>query len=428
MVLILVLSLLVVAFLSSSEASLISVNKFRVRHKVQLGNKAAAAVSRVVEKHEKFFATILLTENAFIILASSLGTALTISWLGESGKSVLIATLVMTVVIVTFGEVTPKSLAARASDRWSLVVARPVEIIMAVETVVIYLFTLLPRLVLLLLGGRGKLGSPSITEGELRMLIDMAQAEGVVEPTEAEMLEKVFRFGDRQVQEVMTPRTEIIWVEKGTRLEDFLKLYSRHTHTGFPVYEGDMENVVGILSVKDLMQTMAEKGIQPGDSVTETIRPAYFVPETKLVGQLFSEIRRGGQQMAIVIDQFGGVSGLVTLKSLLEVIVGAMGEEGEPLQEDFEAIGENIYDVDTGMGIQEANEEMGLGLPEGDYQTLAGFVLEHLGHIPQEGEHLQYKELRFEVTKMDRLKIERVQIRVSARSDDKVPRGDFIAT
>ena len=217
-ILILLVSLAAVAFFSSSEASLISVNKFRVRHRAQTGNKAAQAVDRVVSKHEQFFATILFTENAFIILATSVGTALVISILGEGGKSVWIATLGMTVLVVTFGEVTPKSLAARASDRWSLVVARPIEVIMALETVVIYLFTLLPRLLMRLMGGNQRLSSPSITEGELRMLIDMAQAEGMVETTEAEMLEKIFHFGDRQVQEIMTPRTEIVWIEEATSL------------------------------------------------------------------------------------------------------------------------------------------------------------------------------------------------------------------
>ena len=155
---------------------------------------------------------------------------------------------------------------------------------------------------------------------------------------------------------------------------------------------------------------MAHKGWSPESAVTEVLRPNYFVPETKLVAQLFSELREGGQQMAIVVDQFGGVAGLVTLKRLLEVIVGPVGEEGEPAQEEFAAIGDNIYDVDAGMAIQEANDDLALELPEGNYQTLAGFILEMLGHVPQEGEQLNYKDLRLEITEMNRLKIERVQI------------------
>jgi putative hemolysin len=241
-------------------------------------------------------------------------------------------------------------------------------------------------------------------------MISVGSESGTVEAVEAEMLEKVFHFGDRQVQEIMTPRTEIVWVERDTTLAEFLAIYSQQTHTRFPVYEDDKENVTGILSVKDLLQTMAQDSLRPDSKVANVLRPAYFVPETKLIGELFSELRLAGQQMAIVIDQHGGVAGLVTLKSLLEVIVGPVGEEGEPAQDEFSAIGENVYDVDAGMGIQEANGDLSLGLPEGDYQTLAGFILEQLGHIPQEGEHVYYRDLRLEITKMTRLKIDRVQI------------------
>ena len=207
-------------------------------------------------------------------------------------------------------------------------------------------------------------------------------------------------------------------------MEEFLKIYSQETHTRFPVFDGDMENVIGNLSVKDLLQTMAQDGLQPGDGVADLRRPAYFVPETKLVGELFSELRAAGQQMAIVIDQYGGVAGLVTLKRLLEVIVGPVGEEGEPAQEEFSAIGENTYDVDAGMGIHEANEEMGLGLSEGSYQTLAGFILERLGHIPHEGEYLNYGNLGLVVTEMKRVQIERVQIRFLSGTEDGEVHGD----
>lgn len=172
----LVFSLLAVAFFSSSEAGLISVNKVRMRHLAEQGNRSARAVMRIVgvEQQEKFFATILLTEDAFIILASSVGTAFTIRWLGSGGFAVLVATVAMTLLVVVFGEITPKSLAFRASERWSMVVNRPVGLIMALETPIIFVFTLLPRLILKLIGGAGKLVTPSITEGELRMLIDIA--------------------------------------------------------------------------------------------------------------------------------------------------------------------------------------------------------------------------------------------------------------
>ena len=168
---------------------------------------------------------------------------------------------------------------------------------------------------------------------------------------------------------------------------------------------------MGTLSVKDVLQSVAQDRLGSDDTIADVLRPTYFVPETKLVGALFSELRQQGQQMAVIVDQHGGVSGLATIKRLLEVIVGPVGEEGEPAREEFVAIGENMYDVDASMGIQEANDELGLDLPEGNYQTLAGFVLEQLGRIPQQGDHLYFKDLYLEVTEMKTRKIERMQIR-----------------
>ena len=407
---VLVVAILMVAFFSSSEASLISVNKFRIRHLAEQGNKRAQTVNRVVHKHEKFFATILFTENAFIILASSVGTALAISLFGESGTTLLLTTLFLTVLIVSFGEITPKSLAAQAAERWSLIVARPIEVIMALETFFIYFFTLLPRGLLWLMGGKRIMETPSITEGELRMLIGIGQAEGMVEKQEAEMLEKVFRFGDRQVREVMTPRTEVVWVESGNTLKEFLAIYQGHSHTRFPVFTEHMENVVGVLSVKDVVAAKAKGEVPEDDSVTDFLRPVYFVPDTKLVGALFGEMQSGGGQMAMAVDEFGGIAGLVTLKQLMEEIVGPVGEEaGQPPLE-YEAVDENTFHIDGGMQIEEANEKLGLDFPEGGYETVAGFTLEFLGHIPSEGERFRHNALRLAVTQMKGMKIEKVMV------------------
>jgi Mg2+/Co2+ transporter CorB len=408
----LVFSLLAVAFFSSSEAGLISVNKVRMRHLAERGNRSARAVMRIVgvEQQERFFATILLTENAFIILASSVGTAFTIRWLGSGGFAVLVATLAMTLLVVVFGEITPKSLAFRASERWSMVVSRPVGFIMALETPIIFAFTLLPRLILRLIGGAGKLVTPSITEGELRMLIDIAGAEGSVEMEEAVMLASVFRFGDRQVREMMTPRTEIVFIERETRMGEFLKVYAENAHTRFPVYKGSTDDVVGILSAKDILRAMSASKVGADDPVTTIIRDAYFVPETKRIAELFDELRGTGNQIAIAIDEFGGIAGLVTLKRLLEEVVGRVGEEGVSPAEEYEALGENTFQLDGSMNVAEVRDELGIDLGEGDFETVAGFVLEALGHIPASGEAFEFIELAVEVLEMDRLKIEAVKL------------------
>ena len=423
---VLVLCLVLSAFFSVSETAFIALSRVRLLQMEDAGRPGDRRVARLMERPQRVLATVLLGNNLVNTAAAALATAIAISLVDNPNLAVLAATIGVTLVLLIFCETLPKTLAWSRSEEAAFAVSRP---LVMVGWVLSPAVTLLQGISLLVSRAFGIDNvRAQVTEDEIRTMISLGARAGTVEPTEAEMLEKVFHFGDRQVHEVMTPRTEIVWVEKGTRLDEFLKVYGRRTRTRLPVYEGDTENIVGLLSVKDLMSTMAERGIVPDSSVTEVVRPVYFVPETKLVGQLFGEMRERGQQMAIIIDQYGGVAGLVTLKSLLEVIVGPVREEGEDASEEFEAIGENVYDVDGGMGIQEANEELGLDLPEGNYQTLAGFILEQLGHIPQEGEHLYYRDLRLQVTEMKRVKIERVQVHVFGRANGRVGRGDPIST
>ena len=398
------------ALFSASETAFVALPRARLLHLVNTGKPGAKLVSQMIQRPEKFLATVLLSNNLMNTAATALTTALAISLIDNGDLAVLVATVVTTLLLLVFGETLPKTLAWGRAETVAFALSRPLTLVGWILSPAVRLLQVVSTLVTRVFGISGN--RFHVTEEEIRTMISVGSEAGTVEPVEAEMLEKVFRFGDRQVQEIMTPRTEIVWVEKDTTLGEFLLIYSQQTHTRFPVYEADKENIVGILSVKDLLQTMAQYSLQSDSTVSNVLRPAYFVPETKLIGELFSELRLAGRQMAIVIDQHGGVAGLVTLKRLLEVIVGPVGEEGEPAQEEFSTIGENVYDVDAGIAIQEANSDLGLHLPEGDYQTLAGFILEQLGHIPQEGEHVYYRDLRLEITKMTRLKIDRVQIQL----------------
>jgi putative hemolysin len=357
---------------------------------------------------ERLLPTVLLGNNLVNTAAAALGTAIAISILKDPDRGVIASTIGVTLLLLILGETVPKTIGARHAERLAFLSVRPL------EWVEWGLFPLarglqwISRGVARLLGGDTR--SP-VTEEEIRVLISVGKEAGAVERAEAEMLEKVFHFGDRQVREVMTPRTEIVWVAKDTTLQEFLGLYAEHAHTRFPVFEGSVDNVIGIISVKDVVRALAQGDLKSGDSVTRILRPVTFVPETKTVGRLFSELRRLGQQMAIVVDEFGGVAGLVTLKQLVEVIVGPVGEEGLPAEEEFEALGEDTYRLDGGMSIQDVNEKLGLDLPEGDYQTLAGFILEQLGHIPREGEHFHYRDLTLAIKEMKGLKIEKVEVR-----------------
>ena len=236
-----------------------------------------------------------------------------------------------------------------------------------------------------------------MTEAEIRNLIDIGEAEGSVDPDEAELLESVFRFGDKHVREVMTPRADIIFVERGVSLETFLSLYEKDMHSRYPVYKGNTDNVVGLLSLKDMIKAFSAKTVSLDDSVTDVIRDGYFVPETKRIAELFEELRNSGHQMAIVVDEFGGVSGLVTMKQLLEEIVGPVGEEGVGPEDEYSDLGENTFQIDGNMGLEELEDELDIHFPDGDYETIAGFVLYYLGHLPLQGEQFQYEGIKIEI-------------------------------
>jgi putative hemolysin len=412
----LIISFVGVAFFTSAEAALISVNKIRVRYLAEQGNSAARAVDRVLSQHEKFFATILLSQNAFTIFATAVGTALAAEMLDHSGYAALITSAIMTVVISIFGEITPKTLAATYSERWSLIAARPVGWVMTLSTPFIYFFTVAPRLIYKLLGTNTGGWQTTFTEGELLMMIDLSRQQGEVESEEAQRLQRVFHFRDRRLSEIMTPRTEIVWIAKGTTLADFLSLYAEHSHTRFPVFEGTQETVLGVLSNKEVLIAQSKGQIGPDDSVTETMRDVDFIPETVTVSDAFDAMQEKRLSMMMVINEYGGIAGLVTLKQLIGVIVGTMVDDDPPSEEADSSVAkldDGAYLLDGGMTIIEINDRLhddGIALPEGEYRTVAGLVLFLQGEIPDEDDVVRTGELAITVTNMVGARIDQVRL------------------
>ena len=402
------LTVLLSAFFAGSEAAFLSVQRSRLAALILDKVKGAERVEKLASNPEKLLPTVLTGNNLVNVAAAALGTTLAGSYLSPNW-AVGVSVGAVTVLLLLFGEILPKVIATKNAEGLALILVRPLQAAQILFFPIVWVLEIYSRMV-----GRifGLSDSRLVSEREIRALIDVAEIEGGVEKGEAALLEKVFHFGDLRVGDVMTPRTEIIFGELSATLQDFLPIYARTTYTRFPVFDGDRENIVGILSVKDLLEAVAQGTIQLHDSVATALRPAHFVPETKPVDELFDELREVGQQMAITVNEHGGVAGVVTLMQLLEVIVGPVGEEGEPIEEEFVAVGQSQFDVLAAMSILEANENLDIDLPEGDYQTLAGFVLEQLGHIPQEGESFRYGEIELEVKEMQAVKVHRVEVRI----------------
>jgi len=413
-----IICLLLSAFFSSAESAFLALPKLRIKYLVEKGRRRAERLAEAKDKPEKFLSTVLLGNSLVNVAAAALGTIVAVSAFGLVWGPI-IATIGVTTLVLIFGEVIPKTLAVHRAERLSLLYVTPLRVIQWC----LYPFVL--ALSHIGLGFTRVIAQPeeekkSISEGEIRSAINVGQVEGVVERDEARMLHKIFEFTDCPVSKVMIPRTEIVWVEQGMKIGDILEIYAQTPYSRFPVYKDNTDNVVGILFVKDILKKMDSGGIAKEAVIDDLIRLAHFVPENKRLGELLTEMRDGGYHIVIVVDEYGGVAGMVTLGDLTEEIVGDFGDELTEGEKEFVVTGDNAYQLDGGFRIEEANQELGLELPEGDYETVAGFILSNLGRIPRQGEQLKYRHLKFVITEMQGVKIEKIMV---TREKDGLEKG-----
>jgi putative hemolysin len=295
-------------------------------------------------------------------------------------------------------------IASRAAERIAVLTALPVRAVVNAMRPLITALAVVPNA----FSRRGSM--QTVTEAELRMLIDIGAEEGVVGEGEAELLDRVFHFHDRRANEIMVPRTEVIWLERDATLRDFYQTFAEEPRSRFPVYQGTIDNVVGIVSIKDVLKALAAGALHEGSTLESVIRPAFFIPETKLVSSLLWQMQSERQQMAIVVDEYGGVAGIVTVELLLEEMVGRVVDELGQASDEFSAIDENTTRVDGGMSIFDLRDELEISLPAGDYGTVAGLILDRLGHIPRQGESITVDGYKLTVSEVNGVKIESVVI------------------
>ena len=405
---ILAIFLILSAFFSASETAFIALPRARLMHLVKTGKAGAGRVSRLIQHPERFLATVLLSNNLVNTAAAALTTVLIVEIIGDPMISALVSTVSITLILLIFCETLPKTIAWRRSEGVAFFASRPLTVVGSALSPVVSVLQGITTMSSRALGITDT--SHLVGEEEIRTLIAAGAQTGTMEADEAELLEKVFRFGDRQMREVTTPRPDIVWLEKGTTLTEFLEIYRQYSHTRFPVFEGSKENVIGILSVKDVLTALSSDQIKPEDDVTTLLRDAYIVPETKNVSDTFAEMRQGRRTVVLTFDEFGGIAGLATTKQLLEVIVGQVGDEGPAPEENVVSLGGDTYRVDAAASISEINDELGLDIPEGDYQTMAGFVLHRLGRIPEIEDSLVYGDLVITVKGMDGVRIDELKL------------------
>ena len=414
-IILIIISIVLSAFFSSSEAAFLSIQKTKIFHMVNNKKKGADLVAKLLENKDKLISTIVVGNAIVNIGFAALLSALFFKITGDEIQTAFLTTLVGTIILVIFGDVLPKAIAVRLSESITIIYSRPLRFLEIVFAPIVYLLTLILKGIDNTSNMNSKEASNSITEEELLTLIDIGEEEGSLEPQEAEMIENVFRFGDSQAQEIMTPRIEIISMSSQSTIKDYKDVYSEHSHSRFPIYENSEDNIVGIISSKDILMSLSKKVVDDNTKLKELIREPYFVPETKRNFEIFNEMRNSGDKIAIIIDEYGGLSGVLTLRKLLEEVVGDFGEEGTEPEEELIEIDINTFNIDGGISIQDLNEELEdydieMPIPDGDYETAAGFVMQMLGRIPKNGDKIDFHNLVFEVKEIKGLKPELLQV------------------
>ena len=395
------------SFFSSAETAMTTVNKIRIQSLSEQGDKRAVILEKVISDSPKMLSAVLIGNNIVNMSVSSLMTTLTIKVLGNA--YVGIATGILTLLILIFGEITPKNMATIHAEKLALAYARIIYGFMFILTPVVFIVTKITSGVLLLFHIDPNAKANAMTEHELRTLVNVGQEEGVIENEEKQMIYNVFDFGDSTARDVMIPRIDMTFVNVDSTYDELMEIFSEDMHTRFPVYEDNTDNVIGIINMKDLLIYPKDKPF----SIRNILREPYFTYEYKATADLMIEMRKASVNLAIVLDEYGATAGLVTLEDLLEEIVGEIRDEyDEDEVEDIKEIQpDREYIVQGSAKLDDINETLHINLESEDYDSIGGYIIEQLDCLPKEGQSVTLENgIRLVVDHLDKNRIELVHI------------------
>ena len=393
------------AFFSSAETALTTVNKIRIRSLAEDGNKRAKTVLKITDDSGKMLSAILSGNNIVNLSAASLTTSLAYSF---GGSMVAIASGILTVLILLFGEITPKTMATIHAEKMALIYAPIISIFMKVMTPVIFIINGLSIGVLFLLRVDPNAKNDLMTETELRTIVDVSHEDGVIESDEREMIYNVFDLGDAKAKDVMVPRVHVTFADVNSTYEELLDIFREDKFTRLPIFEDTTDNVVGTINMKDLLLYDNTKEFH----IRDILREAYFTYEYKSISELLVEMRQASFNIAIVLDEYGETAGLITLEDILEEIVGEIHDEYDENEEDFvQEVSEREYIIEGSMNLDDLNDRLDLDLNSEEYDSLGGFIIERLDRLPEAGDSIVTEEgIRMVVEKLDKNRIEKVHV------------------
>lgn len=405
-IIILIVLLLLSAFFSSAETALTMVNKIRIRSLVEDNVKGAITISRLIEEPSKMLSTILVGNNIVNLSASALTTSFTIKM--GSSLAVGIATGILTMLILVFGEVTPKTLATIHAEKLAFAYAPIIYVLTKLLTPITFLVNKISYVILLLLRVDASKRSVLITENELRTIVDVSHEEGVIEREEHQMINNVVDFGDSLAKDIMVPRIDMSFASTDITYQELLDAFRKEQYSRMPVYSDTRDNVIGIIYLKDLFFHYNEEN---EFDITKLMRGAFYTYEFKKTSELLHEMQKNHISIAIVLDEYGATAGLLTLEDLLEEIVGEIRDEYDSDEEDtIQKLSDEEYVADGAAKLDEINQIVGLNLDSDDYDSIAGHIIHLLNHLPAQGEQITEDNITYTVTAMDKNRIDRVHI------------------
>lgn len=414
------------AFFASSEIAIISLNDNKIRKMAEEGHKKASLIQNLIKEPSQFFATIQVGVTLSGLLASAfaaesfadrLSVVIGRAGLPISGPviktvSVIVITFFLSYFTLVFGELVPKRVAMQNPEPISMFSIKPLHFLLRIASPFVKFLTLSTNFIIKLFGGDPTVNEESVTEEEIRMMVDLGQERGVIKEAEKEMIVNVFDFDNTFVSEIMTHRKYIVSISIDSTMKEIMATIQNEKYTRIPVYQDTIDNIVGILHVRDLLHYMIKNGLDDSFSLKEIIRKPYYVPESKKIDRLFRELQRNKTHMAVVIDEYGGTAGIVTIEDLLEEIVGNIFDEYDEEEKEFEKLDQNTYMMKGTAELDMVQDLLEVKLPIDDYDTLSGFIIGQLGKIPGEKEHpvVEFNGVVFKVQEVNEKMISKVKV------------------
>ncbi len=391
------------AFIAGSETALYSANKLQIRRRAEQGSRGAQLILQMLDEPGQLLGSTLVMHNLVVVTGTSLATALFMSWLGHRGEWVALG--VMTSLGLTVGEIFPKAIFQQYADRLARIVAYPLRAVFYACYPAVHVLTWLISQSLRSLGLRSEEKSPFVAKEELELLVRLSDRGSTLGVHERRMIRRIFGFSDTRVREAMIPLVEVVALEDMATVEELVQAIRGHGFSRIPIFQDNIHNLVGWVNAFDVLSLPAGER-----SFRHLIRPAYYVPETRRIGDLLRDVQQKGIPLAVVVDEYGGAVGIVTIEDMLEEIVGEIEDEYDAGARLYEVLPDGSFRIDARMEIDAINEFLALNLPTGDYTTLAGFILAQLERIPQRGELLVHDGLMLEIEEATNRTIERVHV------------------